>query len=656
MTTRKISITNTVRPARWKEVAPSPLPGPTFAAQSSLPRLPVPELSDTLTKLKESLKPIAWTDPEYQVVVRKIDEFGAKEGPELQKRLLARAQESGRLHWFEEWWDDLAYLGYRDSVVVNVSYYYGFDEHPSRLPQTALNRAAAIIRAGMIFRQWFKQGEVKPEATKEGPLCMDTWRWMFDCCRIPGQQGLDWSVSAAKEGDDGYSGHVIILRNGRVWKLDMWKDGVLMKLKDIEQQLKHIYDNTSHEYPGIGILTASNRDVWAKDYATLTSDPHNASIVEAIASSAFVVCLDKEEPATLVEHSRALWHGAVTHTSSKTVLGLRNRWVDKPVQFIVFDNGKAGIMGEHSVMDGTPTVALCDAVLDIIADPEFDKDTNPIAFPEPPTLAEPLDWRVSPEIERAVVTAEKAALDLIESQAMNIVRTPYGKAAIKSFGCSPDAWAQMIVQLAYDRLLKALGQRRQGGTYEAATTRKFLKGRTEAIRVVSAESDAWVQSMDDANASVEDKKSLFQTAVKKHGSWARMSGNGLGIDRHLLGSYQYLHWIGSVSWNVSTGLKLVKKPDERLPEMYNDPVYQRSSNWVLSTSAVFSKHFRPYGWGEVVPKGFGVAYMTGFDDYLQYTITSRADMPNEKFCEEIERAARDMYTLHSQVKDRKANL
>ena len=43
-------------------------------------------------------------------------------------------------------------------------------------------------------------------------------------------------------------------------------------------------------------------------------------------------------------------------------------------------------------------------------------------------------------------------------------------------------------------------------------------------------------------------------------------------------------------------------------------------------------------------------------DYLQYTITSRADMPNEKFCEEIERAARDMYTLHSQVKDRKANL
>lgn len=52
---------------------------------------------------------------------------------------------------------------------------------------------------------------------------------------------------------------------------------------------------------------------------------------------------------------------------------------------------------------------------------------------------------------------------------------------------------------------------------------------------------------------------------------------------------------------------------EGVPAMYADPVYQRSNNWVLSTSAIFSKHFHPYGWGEVVSNGFGVAYMTGFD-------------------------------------------
>ena len=101
----------------------------------------------------------------------------------------------------------------------------------------------------------------------------------------------------------------------------------------------------------------------------LAEDPHNVSILSALHSSAFVLCLDTEQPSHLTDTSRALWHGAVTRTGGKPVLGLRNRWVDKPVQLIVFDNGRAGIMGEHSVMDGTPTVTLCDTVLDMISSP-----------------------------------------------------------------------------------------------------------------------------------------------------------------------------------------------------------------------------------------------------------------------------------------------
>lgn len=103
------------RNTHWKTFAPSALPGSeTFAAQSSLPKLPVPELSGTLSYLKESLKPIAWNEAEYRAVVSKIDEFGAGIGPELQKRLLKRQAETD--HWLERWWDDGAYLGYRESV------------------------------------------------------------------------------------------------------------------------------------------------------------------------------------------------------------------------------------------------------------------------------------------------------------------------------------------------------------------------------------------------------------------------------------------------------------------------------------------------------------------------------------------------------------
>ncbi|CAL1714125.1 unnamed protein product [Somion occarium] len=623
------------RQANWKAAAPAPLPGPTFAAQSSLPKLPVPDLPDTLAKLKESLKPLAWSDAELAEVNKKIDEFGSGAGEELQKRLTKRRDETA--HWLEEWWDDLGYLTYRDSVIVNVSYYYGFDDYPAHLPQGSIARAAALTRGAMQFRQLFKLGQVKPESTKEGPICMDTWRWMFDCCRIPGQQGADWSVSYAKDGDRGDSGHIIVLRKGRVWKLDPWQNGRLLSLAELQRQLQHISDNTASEYPGVGVLTASNRDVWAKDYANLISDPQNASIVEQIQSAAFVLSLDIEQPTDLVSYSRALWHGSVTPhagVNNKPLLGLRNRWVDKPVSFVVFENGKAGILGEHSVMDGTPTVALCDTVLDMIADPTWDQGEPT----KDASLPVALDWKVSPTVESAIESAEKAALELVESQAMNILRTPYGKAAIKSFKVSPDSWAQMVVQLAYARLLNSKGWKRQGGTYEAATTRKFFKGRTEAIRVVSSESDAWVRSMDDETVSVEERMRLFGEATKKHIGWARMAGNGLGVDRHMLGLRQSL------------------KKDETLPALYSDPLFKRSSNWVLSTSAIFSKHFEAYGWGEVVPEGFGVAYMTGFDGYLQYTITSRTEMPNAEFCKEIEKAAEDLYALHAQAGQAKSML
>jgi carnitine O-acetyltransferase len=104
------------RPRDWKAAAPeAPVGTTTFAAQKRLPRLPVPELHKTLSRLKETLKPLAWSDQEYNAVEQKIHQFASGEGPVLQNRLLEHYQ--GAPHWLEQWWDDGAYLGYRDSVI-----------------------------------------------------------------------------------------------------------------------------------------------------------------------------------------------------------------------------------------------------------------------------------------------------------------------------------------------------------------------------------------------------------------------------------------------------------------------------------------------------------------------------------------------------------
>lgn len=115
---RPMSTILTSRPSNWKAAAPAPLPGtPSFAGQESLPKLPVPELPITLARLKDALRPLAASEAEYAAAVAKIDDFEKGKGKELQERLLKKHADTK--HWLENWWDDLGYLGYRDSVCLS---------------------------------------------------------------------------------------------------------------------------------------------------------------------------------------------------------------------------------------------------------------------------------------------------------------------------------------------------------------------------------------------------------------------------------------------------------------------------------------------------------------------------------------------------------
>ncbi|KAH9977527.1 acyltransferase ChoActase/COT/CPT [Russula compacta] len=618
----------TPRPTDWKSAAPSPPAGTTtFAAQSILPKLPVLALEPTLERLKRTLVPIAHTQAELAEAQRKIDEFARGIGPELQHRLEAHAQD--KPHWLEKWWDDGAYLSYRDSVMINVSYYC--------VSRAARYRAASLTRAAMLYRRSLKRGEVSAEGTKDTPFCMDTYRWMFDCARVPGTEGLDWSVSHAKVADTSGDAHILVLRNGHFWRLEAAHDGHILSTAELEAQIEQIISASTNRLPAVGALTTANRDLWASDYVRLRSlSPSNAALIDTIHSAAFVLCLDPATPGDFLTTSRFLWHGAPN--------GLRDRWIDKPVQLIVFDSARAGLMGEHSVMDGTPTLTFMDAICNALADPAFDHgsplpSSSSSSLSSGSALPVELKWTLDSTLEQSIVRAEKDAAAMIASQAMSVTKTGYGKRAIKAARVSPDAWAQLLIQLAYARLLQARGwTHRQGGTYESATTRRFFKGRTEVIRVVTSESDEFVRAMmaaeeggaaaEEEAPSVEKRRALFEQAAKLHVANAQAAGRAEGVDRHLL------------------GLRKVLKEGESVPEIFEDPVVKRASHWVLSTSALFSKHLREYGWGEVVPDGFGIAYITGFDDYLQFTITSRAEMPNEEFAAEILRAADDLYALY----------
>ena len=128
-----------------------------------------------------------------------------------------------------------------------------------------------------------------------------------------------------------------------------------------------------------------------------------------------------------------------------------NRFYDKPLQFIVNENGTAGFMGEHSMMDGTPTLRINDYVCDAILNNKITFDTETVRG----NLTEPvpITFTTNKEVETLITDAQTHFRDLMNQHEVRVLQyLAYGKNLIKKFKCSPDAYVQMIIQLAYYKM------------------------------------------------------------------------------------------------------------------------------------------------------------------------------------------------------------
>ncbi|KAF9208140.1 Carnitine O-acetyltransferase mitochondrial [Haplosporangium sp. Z 27] len=579
--------------------------GPLYRYDTALPKLPVPTLEETCARYLKSVRPLL-NDKEFEETSAAVAEFkkAGGVGEELQKRLLAKANDPKVVNWLEDWWNDLAYFGYRDPVVVYVSYFYAYKDDLLRKKPT--KRAASIIQAAMDFRRQVVDESLAPEMAKKHPLDSSTYKYMFNACRYPAKPS-DFELAF----DPSKNNHVAVIRNNQFFVFDLIKDGKVLSTADIEAQLDTIVKLAGNrkEAP-IGALTSDNRDVWTEARKTLiNAGPQNEELLRKIESSVFVLCLDDSSPVTRDELSRACWTGDG-----------RNRFFDKSLQFVVFENGKAGFVGEHSTMDGTPTCRLNDYVITSLAHNKIDHGSATVSS----NLEAPqkLNFAINNEVQKAIESSEKSFDKLVGEHALFVQNYEgYGKGLIKKFKCSPDAYVQMIIQLAY---YKMHGVSRP--TYESAQVRKFQHGRTETCRTVSTDSVAWVKSMDDPHVSAEDKTALFKKALNSHVEYMANAVEGKGVDRHLL------------------GLRLSLKSDEPKPSMFTQDIFSRSCHWNLSTSQLSGELFDGYGWGEVVPDGYGVAYMVN-ENNLSFNVASRKEMRPEHLHHYLKESATQMKQL-----------
>lgn len=110
---------------------------------------------------------------------------------------------------------------------------------------------------------------------------------------------------------------------------------------------------------------------------------------------------------------------------------------------------------------------------------------------------------------------------------------------------------------------------------------------------------------------------------------------GLGVDRLFL------------------GLKKLLKPGENA-KIFSDPLFSRSCHWNLSTSQVTSEFYDGYGWGEVVPDGYGIAYMVK-NDSLQFNIVSQ-QLKNRHMDTFLHEALNEMQVVFAATNPVKAKL
>jgi carnitine O-acetyltransferase len=536
--------------------------------QESLPKLPVPSLEETAARYVKTLRPLL-SDTEFSASRAAVDDFIKPDGigAKLQERLIARRNDPKHKNWLSEWWNDAAYLSYRDPVVPYVSYFYSHrDDRRRRDPA---KRAAAITSAVLEFKKQVDSGTLEPEYMKKLPICMDSYQWMFNASRVaakPVDHPVKFSYKEHK--------HIVAVRKNQFFKIQHEVAGQQLNTSELEQQFRKVYES-AQRVPAVGALTSENRDIWAEARVTLLdAHPKNAAAVEAIESAAFIVCLDDASPVTLEERAHQYWHGDG-----------QNRWFDKPLQFIVNDNGTSGFMGEHSMMDGTPTHRLNDYINDLILNNKIDLSDPTVRS----NLADPvpLKFEVSKEVQSEIDRAIKDFNDVIGQHELAVqAYQGYGKGLIKKFKCSPDAYVQMVIQLAYHKMY---GKNRP--TYESAATRRFQQGRTETCRTVSDASVAFCDAMANPESDANTRAGLFRKAVDSHIEYITAASDGKGVDRHLF------------------GLKKLLQPNEDVPAIFKDPAYSYSGTWYISSSQLSSEYFNGYGWSQVIDDGFGIAYM-----------------------------------------------
>ncbi len=567
----------------------------TFGNEDRMPRVPVPTLEDSADRFLAWCAPLL-TDDELAVTQSAVESFVRPDSPArtLQAALEEYDARDGVHSWLDTFWLH-RYLGRRDRIAVNANFFFLFKESE----RDQLSRAAGLIAGALDYKLELDAERIPPVLQQGQPLSMEQNKHLFSAARIPGPvrdtvrepYSQDWPGPSREH-------HVVVFFHGHMFRMDViGPGGSPFTLEELAAGLRAIMAAGARPAaPGtsVGHLTTKARAEWAASRGSLLDGhPGNAGMLDAVETALFCVCLDDVVPQDAHQACDQLLHG-----------DSGNRWFDKPLSFIIFPDGTAGLNAEHSNLDGTTILNLVDALLGESAE-EHSRRSG--AHSQGPPAWEALEFVLDADLQRDVQAAAASFRAYADDTATSVMLFDnFGLNQIKQLRMSPDAFVQMAYQLAHQRTRGFVG-----ATYESIAMRHYRLGRTEAMRVVTPEVVRFVAAMEDPHADEATRRTALRAAAAEHAQRAQECRAGRAPEQHL--------------WELQL---IQQRHGEALgvPEplaLYETPGWLTMRDDYLSTSSAPSRHIQFFGFGSTGTHCIGIAYVLLPDRFNLYLSTPR---------------------------------
>ncbi|VEU23179.1 DEKNAAC104039 [Brettanomyces naardenensis] len=595
----------------------------TFSFESSLPKLPLPELSSTISQSLAALQPLV-SPEEFSQLSSKAHQFLSSSSAASLQQHLQRCSDENSNYLDSKGISEATgnvYGTLRGQTLPRNPFFILEDDPLKSFTPSQAFRASLLTVSALRFAVSLRQQTLGPDvAPRSGThLTMESYKNLFGTTMVPHDEteGIGISVLRFPE-----SRHIVVMARGQFYSLEVLspdKDQIWFSKYELTSRFNEIIadaeslDSMEATRHAVGTFSTEMKPTWR--YARRRLEETNPEQIKEIDSALFVVCLDHESPHLDPERVQFASHGTSKTNSQGIQVGTcTNRLYDK-LCFVVTPNSVAACIYPAAIMDGTTVLRFLsdiytDSVLRLARQINGShytlwRQTNTVPINE--KIVKPVPNRIHFDMPQDL----QAALHLAETRLADIIsQHEYVFRSIKTFGESyirgrmrlpADSLVQVCIQVTYYALYG-----RMASSVEPVTTRKFRNARTEPVTSQS-ETLRRLCQLFLSPTSDEEKWEMLLRAIDEHRGKLVSSTRGRGFERHL--SALRAAFIQRKTLNALHPDLAPIQLDPSIPPFLFDPCVDMLYRPEILAANCGNPALHMFGITPAIPTGFGIGYI-----------------------------------------------